>query len=278
MIGMLLPDTRGSSFSSEASQLLHKQLQDFGYGLLLCANHHDREVEKRYLQTLPGIGIDGLFHLPLAHGNAEALIEGNNPVRVIEFLRSSGSAKLDGVVHDESAGSVQVIEHFVQLGHRRLGVILGPKRLGSTGQRAAGVLRALDFAGIDRDTVPMVHAEHSTDGGGRALTELLARRPKVTAVYAAGANLALGAAIAAKNAQIRIPDQLSLVGLGNPSWGRLMDPPLTTYALPIQEIVMTAALLMMSRIEDQASAASVPVQITISGRMNIKESCAPPAG
>ncbi|MDR1431271.1 MAG: LacI family transcriptional regulator [Propionibacteriaceae bacterium] len=276
MVGMLLPDTRGSSFSSEASQLLHRQLQDFGYGLLLCANHHDREVEKRYLQTLPSLGIAGLFHLPLASVNAEPLLSGGSPVWVIEFLRGSGSTKLDGVVHDEATGSVHVVEHLVGLGHRRLGLIVGPTRLGSTSQRLAGVMRALDFAGIDRDSVPVINAEHSWDGGGRAFAELMQRRPRPTAIYAAGAQLALGAAIAAQDAGILIPGQVSLVGLGNPSWGSLMQAKLTTYTLPIQEIAMTAALLMMSRLENHATTTPAPVQITISGRVNVRESTAPP--
>ncbi|MGP4017448.1 LacI family DNA-binding transcriptional regulator [Saccharopolyspora sp. 5N708] len=277
VIGMLLPDTRSSSFSSEGSQLLHRQLKDYGYGLVLCAYHHDRELEKDYLETLPRLGIAGLFHKPLGSANAELLMTGQDPLQVVEFVRASGSPKLDGVVHDESQGSVQVIEHLVQLGHRRIGLIVGPRRLGSTTQRVAGVLQAVDRAGLDRAAVPIRYAEHSIEGGGHALSQLLAQEPRITAVYAAGQQLALGTALAAEEARLAIPEQLSLVGLGNPSWGRLMRPRLTTYTLPVQELAMTAALLMISRVENQGTPPAAPVQIALSGRMNIQESSGPPS-
>ena len=66
---MLIPDTRGASFSSEASQILHQRLKEYGYGLMLCAYHHDREIEKEYIETLPKLGIAGLFHKPLSVGS-----------------------------------------------------------------------------------------------------------------------------------------------------------------------------------------------------------------
>ncbi|MDR1432226.1 MAG: LacI family transcriptional regulator [Propionibacteriaceae bacterium] len=278
LIGMLLPDTRSSSFSSEASQLLHRQLRNYGYSLLSGAYHHNREIERSYLETIPKIGLAGLFHKPLGSASAEQVATGKNPMPVVEFLRASGSTKLDGVVHDDAQGSVAVVEHLTGIGHRRIGLIAGPKRLGSTVQRVTGFLRALDFACIDRDSCVIRNSEHTVEGGGRAFAYLMAQTPRPTAIYASGAQLALGAALAADEAGVSIPQELSLVGLGTPSWTRLMKPRLTTYALPVQEIAMTAALLMVSRIEnDNEDDAPEPVQITISGRLKIQDSTAPPA-
>jgi LacI family transcriptional regulator, galactose operon repressor len=279
IIGALLPDTRSSSFSAEASQLLHRHLKDYGYGMVLCAYHHDRELEKEYLETMRGLGIAGLFHKPLGSAHAEALLSGDDPLPVVEFLRSSGSSRLDGVVYDEAQGSVQVMEHLVGLGHRRIGLLLGPKRLGSTKQRLDGAMRAADYAGVERSAVSVCHAEHSVDGGRRAFGRLVGGSDPVTAVYAAGEQLALGAALAASDAGLEIPGSLSLVGLGNPPWGALMRPCMTTYSLPVPELALTAALLMISRVERRGEQVGDPVQIALSGRMIERDSSgAPPRG
>jgi LacI family transcriptional regulator len=136
----------------------------------------------------------------------------------------------------------------------------------------AGVWRATDFAGISRSDVQIVHSEYSTDGGGRAFSELMASKHSPTAIWATGASLALGAAIAAGRLGVSIPGTVSLIGLGNPPWVNLMRPSLTTYTLPLQELAMTAALLMNSRIESRETTPMEPVQVILSGRVNVRES------
>jgi LacI family transcriptional regulator len=277
MIGMLIPDTRGASFSAEASQILHRRLKEHGYGLMLCAYHHDREIEKEYIETLPKLGIAGLFHKPLGVGSAESLMQGEDHIHVVELVRASGSSKLDAVIYDEAHGSEQSVEHLLQLGHRCIGLVVGPPRLGSTRQRIDGALRAVDKRRLDRSTLVIRHAEHTVDGGGRALRMLLEGNRTITGVYAAGEQLALGAALGAVAAGVRIPADISLVGLGHPSWGDLMRPRLTSYTLPLEELAMTAALLMVSRVVKEQTRSAEPVRITLAGRMNVQQSTAPPA-
>ena len=175
-------------------------------------------------------------------------MQGEDPIHVVELVRASGSSKLDAVIYDEAHGSEQSVEHLLQLGHRCIGLLVGPPRLGSTRQRVDGALRAVDKRGLDRSTLAIRHAEHTVDGGGRALRMLLEGNRTITGGYAAGEQLALGAALGAVAAGVHIPADVSLVGLGHPSWGDLMRPRLTSYTLPLEELAMTAALLMVSRV------------------------------
>lgn len=274
-VGLLLPDMRNSSFSSMAATMLQRKLREFGYGLVLYANRHDRESELRFFDRLRTHQVDGVLHVPLAEGSAEHLTHGERRIPVIEFLRSA-SDKLDGVLHDDEVAAHSVVNHLVRLGHERIGVIAGPHRLGTTRLRVAGARRAVAEAGLPGSALRVVHGEYAPETGRWAFLKLLSEPPAPTAIFATSAQLVLGLAVVAKEKEIAIPERVSVAGFGDPEWGSLVSPPLTTYTLPLPEMAMTAALLMISRIEQERTDDELPVRIVISGNLMVRESTSAP--
>ena len=277
-IGLVLPDMRNSSFSSEAAAFLQRELQESGYGLVLYVTRYDHETELRCLDRLRAQQVDGIVHVPASSASAENLTKGSLPIPVVEFLRrSSASNKLDAVLYDDEEGANRVVAHLLQLGHRRIGVITGPRGAGPTTRRLAGAYRAVAEAGLDPDVLHFMHGEYAPETGRQAFRRLLDIYPPHTAIFATSTQFVLGVMLASKESRVDIPGQISLAGFGDPEWGQLLSAPLTTYKLPLQEMAMTAALLMTSRIERKPSLETHPIQITISGTLMVRSSTAPPS-
>jgi LacI family transcriptional regulator len=277
-IGVLIPDLRNSSFSSESAVLLQRQFQELGYGTVLYVTRYDRETELRCIDRLRFQQVDGVLRVPTTATSVDVLSDGARSIPVLEFLRRSQSERYDGVLYDDEEGAYRVMEHLIHLGHRRIGVITGPPETSSTKRRLSGAGRALAAAGLGPKALRVAHGEYSPATGHRGFETLMAVEPPVTAVFATSAQFVLGVAMAAKEQNVLIPQRVSLAAFGDPEWGQLISPPLTTYTLPLPEMAMTAALLLTSRIEKGPPEDGRPVRIWISGDLVVRGSTAPPGG
>lgn len=275
-VGLLMPDMHNSSFSSEAARYLQRQLQDYGYGLVIYVTRNDREVELRCLERLRDQEVDGVIHVPATTAGAELLAEGPRPIPVVELFRQSGSEHVDAVIYDSTTAAATLTTHLLGLGHRNIGVVTGVERLESTKRRLAGVYKAVNEAGLPGSCVHEAHAELSPQAGSQAFRRLLRQNSQITAVLATSSQFVLGGALAAREMGIAIPDNVSLAGFGDPEWGLLMTPAITSYTLPVEEMAMTAALLVTSRIERPDVSETAPTKIAFSGTLIARGSTSSP--
>lgn len=276
-VGLVVPNILNVSYTSAAS-VLQGVLQKFGYGLALYVTNNDRETERLCFQRLREQQVDGLVHIPTrASSPASLLGESARPIPLVQMFRRS-SRDVDAVVYDEETGAQQVVSYLIQLGHRRIGVIAGPAEYISVKARLRGAKRAVADAGLEPDDLSVIHREFASESGRQALHRLL-DSVDLTAVFPASVHFVLGSLLACTERNLDIPGQLSLAGFGDPHWYQIMKPPITSYTAPLDEMGMTAAQLLISRMEDPPpSNRARPTQIVISGTLLKRESTAPPAG
>ena len=275
-VGLVMPDMRNSSFSSEAAPYLQRQLQDYGYGLVIYVTRNDREVELRCLERLRDQEVDGVIHVPATPSSAELLLEGPRPIPVVELFRQSTSEHFDAVIYDSTGATATLTSHLIGLGHREIGIITGVERLESTKRRLTGAYRAMQEAELPRESLHIAHAEHSPHAGNLAFRRLLRHQPQITAVLATSTQFVLGGALAARELGIAIPDDVSLAGFGDPEWAQLMTPAITAFTLPVEEMAMTAAMMMSTRIERPAMSETNPTRIVFSGTLIARGSTSSP--
>jgi LacI family transcriptional regulator len=274
-IGLLIPEMRNTS-SGAAAAYLQQHLQDFGYGLIVSMTRNDRETELRALEHMRAQQVAGIIHVPCSASSAYSLADGKPGIPVVEFFRRSGSEDVDSIVYDEVAAAEKVVDHLIQLGHKHIGLIVGPRRLRSTQERLKGAYHAVSKAGLGRDVLTAQHGDFSTETGRQSFSRLVQDSPRITAVFATSTHFVLGAAIALKESGLDVPGAISLAGFGDPEWLDLIHPPLTTYSLPLREMAMTAAQLMISRVEEEPGKYRLPTQITVSGNLILRASTAAP--
>lgn len=171
------------------------------------------------------------------------------PVVLLEnYLQRA--AFVHSVVADNFTAGLLSTRHLLELGHRRIGMLVGSTRYVSLRDRRFGYEAALMEAGIvpDRDLMPSQKSGEEIKGY-RQMQQLLALADPPTAVYAVSDKSAMGAYQALRNAGLRIPDDMSIVGTDDVHQSRLLDPPLTTYHVPTLDMGRTAASTMKGLID-----------------------------
>ncbi|SEQ64103.1 LacI family DNA-binding transcriptional regulator [Microlunatus flavus] len=185
---------------------------------------------------------------------------------------------LDGVLPSvgatNRAGGLAATRHLLDLGHRRIAVIGGPRQVLCSRARIEGYRAALESRGlaVDPDLVRPGDFHHA---GGFAQTQALLRLPDPpTAVFAGSDEQALGVVDAARHAGLRVPDDLSVVGFDDLPVARWSSPPLTTVRQPLAEMGRTAAEMLLALLEGEQLARR-PVELATS--LCVRSSTAPPS-
>jgi DNA-binding LacI/PurR family transcriptional regulator len=147
---------------------------------------------------------------------------------------------------DDAVAVEQALGHLVSLGHRRIGLVLGPPDHVPSRRKLSAAHRAAVRAGIELSEDAVEHALFSLEGGQAAATRLLQRG--VTGIVCASDPLALGAVRAARRRGLEVPKDVSVVGYDDSSFMTCTDPPLTTIRQPIEAMGRAAVDLLVGEI------------------------------
>lgn len=240
-----------------ASAVLHGILMGtsaFGYSVLLYPQPLTNR-EKDVHMVADGRA-DGILVVAPEQGDETlaALIAMDIPVALVS-ARWEGNGNVVSVDVDNYAGAYRATEHLLSLGHRKIAHLTGSLKQQSAHDRETGFRTAMADAGVRvREDFVVACGYH----GGEAYEptrRLLALPDPPTALFCANDNLAVGAALAARDAEVSLPDSLSLVGFDDAPAAVLITPQLTTIRQPLAEIGRRAAELLIGRLADGPSAA-----------------------
>lgn len=143
-------------------------------------------------------------------------------------------------------GGLAATRHLLDLGHRRIAMISGPREFLFSRARLDGYRAAMDAAGVPVEPALVRQAPLQFEDGYRVGGDLLALPEPPTAVFTANDLLALGVYEAARERGVRIPDDLSVVGFDDLRYAQWAGPPLTTVRQPLAEMGATAATLVLA--------------------------------
>lgn len=155
------------------------------------------------------------------------------------------------VYTDNEAGSRKAVTHLIDNGHRTIGMISNALAITDGRERLEGYKHALKDAGIAFDEGLVVYTHPLELNGYSGLIDLMDKNStrQITAVFAAGDLIALGALAAARSMQLSVPEELSLVGFDDIDEAATLEPPLTTMHVPIVELAQNATQTLINMIE-----------------------------
>lgn len=154
------------------------------------------------------------------------------------------SMGVPSVDSDNIGGAAEAVQHLVELGHRRIAMLLAEEETANIQDRLTGYRRALARARLPHSDDYEVRAQEMWRIGGTArehLKRLLSSPEPVTAIFAAGHYLALDAANVVREAGLRIPEDVSVIGYDDPVSAQLVYPPMTSIRQPLVEMGRRAA-------------------------------------
>jgi LacI family transcriptional regulator, xylobiose transport system transcriptional regulator len=172
------------------------------------------------------------------------------------------------------SGAVAATQHLLELGHRRIGVIGGPSASLCARERLEACRAALEMAGVPADPGLVRTGEFWFDDGLALGRDLLSLPDRPTAVLCGNDLQAFGVFEAARQAGLRIPQDLSVVGFDGIASGMWCGPPLTTVRQPFREIGAAAAGLLLALIAGQTPAQT---RIELPTTLVVRASTAPPS-
>ena len=248
-LGMLVPDIT-NPFFPPIIRGAEEAARERGYELVLCNTDDVPERETASLRVLRERQADGLLIATsrMADTTVATLRRERFPF-VLVNRGSRVSADLSVEVDNERAAEA-VIKHLASLGHRRIAHIAGPLSTTTGAERAAGYREAMKARGLPMEAALLAEAEaYAEVAGYAAATRLLRASP--TAIFAANDLLVLGALRAAREAGLRVPAEISLVGINDIPLIGLIDPPLTSIRVPQREMGAIAAGMLIAVLENE---------------------------
>ena len=250
VLGVIIPDVTNPFFAA-----LFRGIEDAAlprsYNVILCNTGGSPERERSQLRMLLDRRVDGLI-LASAHLADPAVRrlreEGTPHVLVNRF----SDERLDAFVGpDDLAGARLATSHLAEQGCRRIGHLSGPKAVSTSVLRQRGYLAGLADAGLEADPSLVVEAGYTVEGGLRAGLKLLdrpaAQRPD--GVFCVNDLAATGLYAAARRLGVRIPAELAVAGFNDIPDAERLDPPLTTIQVPVHELGVVAAGILIDQVE-----------------------------
>ena len=242
----------GTWFSSRALGGINSVFAKAGYDLLISMMTAP-EDRQRFLQGARSFGrrVDGIVLIGTfvsADGVSADLFFNRPVVAVGEYLEGAASIAIDNRL-----ASRRAVEHLIELGHERIGLITGPVPPGlptpEPEQRRLGYEDALRDASLRIDPGLVAHGDGSAGGGARALSTLITRSDPPTAVFCMSDEMAFGALQAARSAGMAVPGDLSVIGFDDHDLADALG--LTTMRQSVAEMGVRAAEEVLALIDGQ---------------------------
>ena len=234
-LGVIVPDLR-NPFSIDVISGIERVAAEQGHAVLLC-DARERTADD-HLDDLQSRWIDGVIVEPAASG-------ATLPLSRDVVLINEPSADSPAVLADmENAGRLAA-RHLLQLGHTAIGFIGPASDLFRYRIMERLFVRTLADAGVVMRSDWLRRAPPSAQGGERAARALLALPEQPTAIFCANDLLAIGALKACAARNVQVPHDLSVVGCDDIEMARLVQPELTTVAVPARELGARAARIVI---------------------------------
>jgi LacI family transcriptional regulator len=274
MIGMIIPDITNPFFPAVVRGAEDVAFSN-GYRLILCNTDNDHSKELIHLNELRTYLPAGLIVIPSNFSDlttqAESYRRAGTGVVCIDRLPRHWSG--DSVTADHKAGAYNASRHLIQLGHTRLATITGPLHLTNAKERLEGFRRAMKEAKLPLPPEYIQETSFDKQGGHSKTPILLRLIPRPTAIFAGNDMIALGALLAVREAGLRCPEDISIIGFDDMDLCETTNPSLSSVSQSGYQLGTTAARLLLDRKEGDTSPAK---HIVLKTLLNLRNSVAPP--
>ena len=251
-IGLVIPDISNIYFS-ELSKLIEQSCYSKGYNVLYGNTHDMANRDIDYINIFLDRNVDAIIVI-LSNSIDEHLNDIQKIITRTDTPFIVVDRKLDinagtTIVVNQKLGGYLATQHLINLGHRSIGCITGPKNVYSSIERLNGYKQALEEANIPVQEQLIFEGDFHRESGMEALPYLLGRG--VTAIFAFNDMMALGVYKQASYYNLSIPDNLSLVGYDDIFISDFITPPLTSIEQPVKSLADEAVTQVMNAIQNK---------------------------
>jgi DNA-binding LacI/PurR family transcriptional regulator len=248
--GVILSDL-SNPFFPELVKSIQERAIELGYDISMANTNYDSDRALASVRRMLEQRVSGVVVMTSEMDDSLTRRLAEREVAVVFLDVGKVGPYVSNIVVNYEKGIRAGVEHLLALGHRRMAYISGPLRLKSAQRRHLAFTRMMKKYEPSLRTQPWVYeGDFKAAGGQRAVVEMLLQKPRPTAIVAANDLMAIGALRELKKAGLRVPEDISVVGFDDILFAALTDPPLTTVALPREEIGRASVEALLDTIKD----------------------------
>jgi LacI family transcriptional regulator len=268
-IGLLVPEISGMFFQPMLSGI-ETGASNSGYDLIVQTTQNPL-IKDKQRRKLAEHNTDGLlvFAGSLDAEELARLSRKNFPV-VLLFQTPPKGINLPSVAIENIAGTRQLIDHLIEVHHRhRIVFLRGPERHEDSGWREKGYTESLRSHSIPIDTGLISQGSFNHRMAHHSMNQIIQSKVPFDAVFTGDDDAAMGVLLALREAGLRVPEDVSVVGFDDQSFSSTLAPPLTTVHAPIQEVGLQAVQMLLKAINGELE----DTHLVLPTKLIIRQSC-----
>lgn len=227
---VIVPDI-GNSFFHEILFGIQDTATKYGYQILIANMNNQPDVETYYFNALLQKQVDGV--ISLSANIAKSLMDKvANAYPIVVACQYLDNSDMPNVTIDNIGAAKKIVEYLIEQGHTHIAHLTSHPTALLYRDRFNGYISALAEHGLPIDLELVCYDEPSIEGGYRQMNNLMELGKPISAVFAAGDTMAIGALKALKNAGLKVPEDFSVVGFDDIEFSSIFEPALTTIRQP----------------------------------------------
>jgi len=251
-IGIIVPKINRDFFSNSIYHM-ESVTAEAGYNIIICQSNESYDKEVENLKTLVSSRVDGIIisisYETLQSGHLQQVVDRGIPV--VQFDRVREDLKTNIVTNDDEEGAFQAVSHLIRSGYRKVAMLSGHSEISIYEKRLEGYKKALQYHGLHYDE-SIVYKDIITKEHGIEVTRnILQNGYQPDAIFASSDFAALGALQVLRANNIRIPEEVGIVGYANEPFTELMTPGITSVDQHSEKIGKLTAELLLEHIENR---------------------------
>ncbi|WP_426452432.1 LacI family DNA-binding transcriptional regulator [Paenibacillus sp. S-38] len=258
LVALVIPDISNPFFTNIARGAEDKA-QQLGYQFILGNTDENKDKEAMYMNMLMSTGVDGVLIVPAGDDSAvnlKKLVK-----RKIPFVyadRTVDSVPADSITGDNLITTRQLVQHLIELGHRRICLINGPGDLSNARERAQAFRDTLVLSGIEPNPAYMIETHFKQNNFDEIFAKLasLQQDERPTAIVAANNFIGVNTLRALRSLGIRVPEDISVACFDDPDIIPDYNPFLTVAKQPAYDMGYIGMQLLIERVQSEAPTAS----------------------
>ncbi|MFH4462374.1 substrate-binding domain-containing protein [Vibrio diabolicus] len=256
-IGMLVT-TSTNPFFGEVVKGVERSCYQKGYSLILCNTEGDNERMRQSINTLLQKRVDGLILMCSSlEGERIDVFERYPDIPVVVMDWGPMLFTSDKIQDNSLRGGYLAAKYLIDCGHTEIGCITGPLIKHQAQMRYEGYKRAMNEAGLEFNANWIIESDFECEGGYQAFMKMAQRGTLPSSIFVSNDMMAMGVINAANELNIKVPEQISIIGYDDIHIAKFMSPSLTTIHQPKYRLGQAAVETLVRRLDDKSNEAQV---------------------
>lgn len=263
-------------FSAELARGVYEKANELGYTMMLFNTNYDLENETKSIEILKSKGVDGIILSTVIQDdpNIDSLNEIQMPYVLVNrlILNPKKASRIDSVSVDDYGSFYKAAKHLCRMGHKNIAVIAGDMDVSTAIALTEGANEAFSEYGVTIPPDLFVECGFVREKAYQAAKVILSKKNRPTAILIQGDNMAIGVREAAFEMEIKIPEDLAIVGLDDITISALAGIELTTIRQNQYKMGATGAELLINKIKGEEHS-GISSKIILESDLVIRKTC-----